>query len=605
VFWPVGGNDFINYDDQLYLTENPHLQQELSLQSVRWAFTTFYAANWHPVTWLSHMMDVRLFGMNPAGPHWINLALHLANVLIVFTVFNQMTSALWPSIFVAVLFAIHPLHVESVAWASERKDLLSALFGLLAIWIYAAYSKRGSALAPIAVFLLFALSLLSKPMLVTLPFLLLLLDYWPLERIKSRSFASLVCGKLPLFLLSIGSAVITYLAQQSEGAVKTLGQFSIGTRIQNALTSYVVYLMKTLWPRNLAPFYPHPGSGIPIWQVGGAAILLLGISYYVVRRKHPYLLVGWLWYLGMLVPVIGIIQVGDQALADRYTYLPLVGIFIMLAWSIADISARWKNRPLLLGGLAGILIAALGLLARTQVGYWKNSVTLFQHAVKVTDRNSVAHYLLGDALDAWGQTEQAKSHYLDALSIDPTCSLAHNNLGTALLAEGNLEQAEEHFLEATRYKPHFVEAHTNLGAILIRQGKLQEATGELAKATEINPDYAEAYFNLGIALAQQGRRDEAAAKYAEAIRLYSSYPEALRVNSAYADACTALGVLLAQSGRTHEAVSYLLEAIRSKPNQADAHYNLALAYLDLGRREEAGREFEAAERIRKQLELPR
>ena len=599
VFWPVVRNDFINYDDQLYLTENPNVQQGLTLQAVRWAFTTFHAANWHPVTWLSHLADISLFGMNPAGHHGMNLIFHISNVLLLFGVLNRMTRTAWPSAFVAALFAIHPLHVESVAWAAERKDVLSTFFGLLALWAYAGYATEARTERWFAVVFFYALSLLCKPMLMTLPFVFLLLDFWPLDRLKSKTFASLFYEKLPLFLLAIASGVITYLAQQSEEAVKTFQQFPLGIRIQNALVSYVAYLIKTFWPQNLAAFYPHPGIAIPSWQAAGAALLLLAVSFWVLRQPRPYLIVGWLWYLVTLVPVIGIIQAGDQALADRYTYLPLVGIFIILAWSAADMSSRWKNRALLLGCLAAVFIASLSIVARVQASYWKNGVTLFEHTLNATERNAVAHYLLGAALDAQGKPQEAMTHYLDALSIDPTYWLAHNNMAVILLGQGKLEEAKEHFIEAIRYRPTSVEAHTNLGSILIQQGRPSEAATELMKATRINPNYAEAYFNLGIALAQQGRMDEAASKYAEAVRLYSRYPEAVRANSGYADACTALGVILAQSGRTHEGVAYLLEAIRYKPDHAEAHYNLGVAYESLGRTEEAAREYKTAERLKK------
>jgi tetratricopeptide (TPR) repeat protein len=656
VFWPVGRNDFVNYDDDLYITTNAPIQQGLTIQGILWAFRSTRAGNWHPVTWLSHMLDVSLFGMNPAGHHWMNLLFHLANVLLLFFLLKRMTDALWPSAFVAALFAIHPLHVESVAWVAERKDVLSAFFGLLTLWAYVGYTENKvssfkfqvSSLQPedrkamldyLGVLVFFTLGLMAKPMLVTLPFLMLLLDYWPLKRVSSFKFpvSSLKPGtrnqkpetrtlffeKLPLFALAAASSVITYLVQHKGGATAMIVKTSIGARLGNALVSYVLYLWKMIWPFNLAVLYPHPGGLLPLWQIFGSALLLSALSLWVLRqaKRRPYLMVGWLWYLGTLVPVIGIVQVGAQAMADRYTYLPLIGIFIMIAWGAAETRNLKPEtfRTVFLGGIAGIALVLLAATARTQVGYWKDGVTLFKHAVEVTEMNIIAHTNLGVALFEQGKVEEAIKEYSEALAIQPNFAKAHNNLGVALAKQGKPEEASRHYREAMR--PTFFEPYGNLAAIQMEQGKTEEAIENYAEAIRIKPDYFDGHIDLGIALGRLGKVEEAIGHYLAALRIkpdsmrahfnlaealakqgkaeeaIQHYSEALRVDPEVAEAHNGLGLIFAGRGRIEEAIGHYSEAIRLKPDYSEAHYNLATALAGQGKLEEAAKRYSEALRI--------
>ena len=547
VFWPVKNYEFINFDDDLYVTDNPYVKAGLTLKSVIWAFTTMHANNWHPLTWLSHMLDRELYGLNPGGHHLTNLLFHIGNTLLLFLVLKRMTGALWRSSFVAALFALHPLHVESVAWVAERKDVLSTLFWILTMWAYFWYTEQPRLDRYLLVLLLFALGLLSKPMLVTLPFILLLLDYWPLGRFQfgqlnghhnphsSKSISPcnqrsltfrLVLEKAPFFALSAVSSFLTFFAQQKGGAVKSFELFSFGNRIGNALVSYVNYIGKMIWPHHLALLYPHPGA-LPIWQVIGASLLLVCVSVVAIRsaRRHPYLMVGWLWYLGTLVPVIGLVQVGMQAMADRYTYVPLIGLFVMIAWGIPNILLRLGCRRIVLAILADLLLLTLTAIAMLQVKHWHNSVTLFKHSLKVTVDNYIIHNNLGIALAARGKDEEAIAHYVEALRIKPYFVEAHNNFGNALVRQGKYREAIYHYAECLRIMPDLAKAHSNLGVALSRQGRYQEAIVHYEEALRIKPDYADAHYNLGNALALQGKYQEAIAHFAEALRIIPDFAE--------------------------------------------------------------------------------
>ncbi len=506
-FEQLRNHTFLNFDDDVYITKNRNVQSGLTLEGVIWAFTTTHASNWHPLTWLSHMLDCQLYGLNPSGHHLTNLVFHIASTLLLFLVLERMTGALWRSSFVAALFALHPLHVESVAWVAERKDVLSTFFWMLTMWTYVHYVERPGFNRYLLVLLFFILGLLSKPMLVTLPFVLLLLDYWPLGRFQFGQSSGdsnppinklknpsdlrgvafhLVLEKVPFFALTAISIFLTIFAQQRGGALSSLELFPLGIRIANALVSYINYIGKMVWPYHMAILHPYPDI-LPMWHIAGAGLLLTCISVLVIYTAHkrPYLAVGWFWYLGTLVPVIGLVQVGLQAMADRYTYVPLIGLFIMIAKGAPDILKDWHYRRIVLGVSVGLILSIFMIVTRLQVQYWHDSITLFKHTLSVTANNFQIH----------------------------------NNLGVALADQGKNHEAIAHFKEALRIKPDFVEAHSNLGIALARQGKIEEAMVHYAEALRIKPDYAEAHYNLGVTLAGQGKIQEAIAHFAEALRI--------------------------------------------------------------------------------------
>ncbi|MGD9167176.1 MAG: tetratricopeptide repeat protein, partial [Syntrophobacterales bacterium] len=504
VFHQLPSHDFINLDDDILVYENPHVHAGLNKEGIAWAFTTFEAYNYHPLTWLSHMLDCELFGLRPGMHHLTNLLFHLMNTALLLFVLRRMTGALWRSGFVAALFALHPLHVESVAWVAERKDLLSAFFWFLSIWAYARYTERPGLNRYLPVLLFFSLGLLAKPMVVTLPFVLLLLDFWPLGRTQFHqagtdnrplqqkvSVFRLVWEKIPLFALAAISIVVTFAAQQQGGALKSLEAFPLTTRIANALISYLSYIGKMIWPHNLAVYYPHSGS-IPVWQAAGAGLTLICVTVLVIwtARKRPYLAVGWLWYLGTLVPVIGLVQVGSQAMADRYTYLPLVGLFIALAWGVPCLFAGWRHRQSMLAILATIVLVSFTVCTWLQLRHWQNSITLFQHTLQVTTNNHFAHNNLGVALAQDDRLNEAISHYSEALRLKPGAFEVHNNLANALAAQGSVDEAIQHYFEALRLEPDYDKAHNNLGNVLAGTGRGEEAIIHYSEAIKINPDYA-------------------------------------------------------------------------------------------------------------------
>jgi len=551
VYWQVKDHKFINYDDNVYITDNPQVQLGFTSKTVRWAFTTAQAGNWHPLTWLSHMMDCRLFGLNPGGHHLTSVFLHIMNSILLFLALRWATSAIWPSALVAGLFAIHPLHVESVAWVAERKDVLSTFFSFSTILAYINYAKRPRKRNYLLVLLLFTLGLTAKPMLVTIPFLLLLLDYWPLDRFQlSREYGSpdnetgkslepgreklpplkLIGEKLPMFILSGISCVITLWAQEKAGAMSGLEIVPLKWRIGNALVSYVSYIGKMIWPQHLAVFYPHPQNSLPIWQAVLAGLFLITLSIIFVRQapRHKYGLVGWLWYLGTLVPVIGLVQVGEQAMADRYTYVPLIGLFIIIAWGLADLGDKSRRRLNLLTVSVISLLILLALCSWKQARLWKNSVGVFEHALKATTNNYVAHYTLGNALALKGNLGGAMIHYNEALRMKPNHSEVHNNLGNALALQGNLAGAVAHYKESLRISSRQGNTHRNLGVALDRQGEYKEAMGHYLEALQLNPQDAQSHNNIGVTLAEQGKLEEAIAHFSEAVRINPKFTEAQR-----------------------------------------------------------------------------
>jgi len=460
-FEPLRHNKFISSDDGCYVTDNPQVQAGITRKSVVWAFTTPHGgiSYWHPLTWLSHMLDCELFGLNPLGHHLTNLLFHIANTLLLLWVLKRMTGAVWRSVFVAAAFALHPLHVESVAWVSERKDVLSGLFWMLTIAAYIRYTERLCIGRYLLVVFALCLGLMAKPMVVTLPFVLLLLDYWPLERFqwagsKKTPVSRLVLEKLPLLIPVAALSMVTFLVQRSLGAMIRGAKLSLNLRITNALVSYIGYIGKMFYPSRLAVFYPHPVDRLPLWQPVVCLLILIAVSVAVIYIGRRYLVVGWLWYLGMLVPVIGLVQVGSQAMADRYTYLPLIGIFIMVAWGIAELSAGWRFRKIILSTASVLIFAVLLLCTRRQVRIWQNDFTLFGHAVAVTKNNIKMLNNLGIAFQAEGKIEEAISCYRQALEIYPDYVPAHCNLGMILQSQGRLADAVNHYYHALRIEQH-------------------------------------------------------------------------------------------------------------------------------------------------------
>ena len=595
VFGQTRHHEFVNLDDEDYVYENPEVLRGLTWQGIPWAFTHCYASNWFPMTWMSHMVDCQLYGLDPGGHHLTSVLLHAATSILLFLVLRQMTGSLWPSAFVAAVFAIHPLRVESVAWVSERKDVLSGLFFMLTLAAYVRYARAAFSLGRyLMVALGFAIGLMSKPMLVTLPFVLLLLDYWPLRRMSPTAhrpvlaaLRPLVVEKIPLFGLSIASCAMTIHAQAE--TLATISDVPVAYRIGNAAVSYIVYLGQMVFPVRLAPFYPLFADGLPVWKVGLALVLLVGISVgvFLLRRKRPWLLVGWLWYLGMLAPVIGLLQVGNQAHADRYTYLPQIGIYLLVAWVARDAfsSRRWGR--LILGAASLSVIAALMACATIQTSYWRNSMSLWTHTLSCTSRNYAAYNNLGIVFFQRGQAAQAIDEYQKALEIKPDFLEARHNLANASASLGRSAEAIEQYQKALEINPDDAAAHNSLGTVLLQQGRPADAIAQYQQALRINPDYAEAHYNLGNALVSRGRLDDA----------IDQYQQAVRIRPDYADAQGNLGHALLRAGNVEEAIGHLREALRLMPDSVVAHYNLGNALLQSGRAPEAINQYEQALRI--------
>jgi tetratricopeptide (TPR) repeat protein len=519
VIWLVFGqtlrHDFVNVDDVDYVLKNLEVARGLTIDGIVWAFSHFHASNWHPLTWISHMLDCQLYSLNPSGHHLTNVLLHSATAILLFLVLRQMTAAPWRSAFVAAIFAIHPLRVESVAWVAERKDVLSGLFFVLTIGAYARYARRPSAIGYTLVAVLFALGLMCKPMLVTLPFVLLLLDYWPLDRWGGADHRNifriprgLFVEKLPLFALSAASCLITLFAQK--GVIQPFASISFPVRAANAVLSYAVYLRQLVWPSDLAVLYPFPTGSVALAGMLSLA-LLAGISIAVFAlRRHRYLVTGWLWYLIMLGPVIGIVQVGIQAHADRYAYLPQIGLYLLSTWAVADLCAGWRHHRWLLCTLSIVLLAGLTFVARTQASYWQNSQTLWTHTIACTSDNAMAHTNLGEAFYEKGMLDEAIIHYRNALQIDPNQTLAHSALGLAWLETGRPDESVRHLLRALEINPNFADAHYNLGNTFMQTGQANEAIAHFNRAVEINPNDVEALNNMAWMLAtwpEAGIRD--------------------------------------------------------------------------------------------------
>ena len=531
LIWCVFGqtlrHEFVNFDDHAYVYENPAVRNGLTLDGLAWAFTHDHARNWHPLTTLTHMVDGQLFGLDPAGHHFTNVLLHTIASVLLFVLLRGLTNCFWPSAFVAAVFAIHPLRVESVAWIAERKDVLSALFFMLTLIAYLRHARQPSLGRYGLMSILFVLGLLSKPMLVTVPIILLLLDFWPLGRLRNDARLAFL-EKLPLLLVSAAVAVITLLVQK-RGPLH-IDQLPFTWRLTNALVSYVTYVWQIIWPAKLAVFYPHSNNTLPVWQIAGALVMVAGISAAVARLRHsrPYLFVGWFWYLIMLVPVIGIVQVGEQARADRYTYLPQIGLYVAITWLIVDLATRYQffRRALAIAGTAIVLL--FSWRAAVQAATWQNSETLWQRALAVTRDNDVAHNNLGYLLLRHGKIDEAIAHFEAALRIRSAnvqshyslgLSLIHNNLANALVRKGQPNDAIPHYEQAVALRPDYADAHYNFGIALSQLGRNDDAIAQWEQSVSLRPDDAEAHLTLGDALARAGRRDEALREYDRGIAL--------------------------------------------------------------------------------------
>jgi protein O-mannosyl-transferase len=583
LYCPATGFDFLNYDDPEFVTANPHVQGGLNWEGIKWAFcNTTQAVYWAPLMWLSHMLVCQFFGLNPWGHHLINVLLHATNTVLVFFVLRRMTQSTWRSMIVAALFALHPLRVESVAWVTERKDVLSTFFWMLALWAYVSYVETaqvrqskskvwyGAALA------MFVLGLLSKPMVVTLPFVLLLLDYWPLGRMQNAAppntrdarrstLLRLVTEKLPFFVLATLGSVVTFVVQQRGGVVAEGGSLPLGARSGNALVSYCRYLGKLFWPTDLAVFYPRPEPW-PMAKVLLAGGLLLGVSglLWVQRRRFPCLLMGWLWFLGTLVPVIGLVQSSDQAMADRFTYIPSLGLLILAVWGAYELTKCWRFQVIALSVVGSVVIVLCMVLTGRQLGFWQDSEALFRHALEVTEGNYIAHSGLGEALVKKEHIEEAISHYRESVRLNPDFVDAHYNLAVTLVQNGQIDEAISHYQESLRLKPDSTDAHYNLGNALARKGQIDQAISQFREAIRLKSDFALAHNNLGNALLRKGQIEQAISQFQEAIRLKPDF--ALAHNN--------LGNALYRNGRGEEAIRQFQEALRLQPDYADARKNL-------------------------------
>jgi tetratricopeptide (TPR) repeat protein len=634
VYWQVRNFEFVNYDDQIFVTENRHVQAGLTLEGISYIFSDRDATIVGKLALLSHMLDCELFGLDPGWHHLTSLFFHIANSVFLLITLKRMTGAFWRSAFVAALFAFHPLNVDSVAWVAERKNVLSTFFWILTMLTYAHYAERPGVIRYLVVLLCFILGLIAKPMLVTLPFVLLLMDYWPLDRIrfkqsendsvrdvqnarileyKRSTLVYLALEKIPLIVCAVGASLLTFFVVEDLGYIHSFDKYSLQLRIANALVSYVSYLGMMIWPYHLAVLYPHPLM-IPGWQVAGACLLLISISVLAIvalKRGHLYFLVGWLWYIGTLVPVIGLVHMGEQAMADRFTYVPLIGIFIIIAWGVPEFVARWRYRESGLAITAATLILILAATTVLQLRYWHNSITLFEHALDVTTNNTTAQYNLALGLEQQGRLAEAMEHYSEALRIEPGFVKAHNNLGLALSSQGKEAEAIAHFSEALRLNPQSERAHNNLGLSLMKQGKIAEAINHYYDALRLNPDYVEAHNNLGLALFAQGKFDMAKEHYTTALRLnpdfleahynlgsllkeqgmiaeaINHYSEVLRLNPKSVEARNNLGLALVSQGKVGEAIIQYSEALRLDPDAAEVHINLGNALMGLGRSDEA------------------
>jgi protein O-mannosyl-transferase len=667
LYWPATGHGFVNYDDALYVTSNPYVQAGLTRDGVAWAFGRVHGEGtyWHPVTWLSHMADCQLYGLRAWGHHLTSVLIHAVNALLVFLVFSRMTGSYWRCAALAALFAVHPIQVDSVAWVSERKNLLSAFFWLLTTWAYVRYiecrrqSCRRSPVWYLLSLAFFALGLMSKPVLVTLPFVLLLLDYWPLRRMqnaecrmqnerardtqhatrntqqatrhppqsqianrKSQILFPLVLEKLPFLALAAASSLITLLSHRALGMLEG-SNLPLNLRLENAVTSYVRYLAKIVWPSRLAVFYPYQSTW-PIWELAGCALVLLAVSALAIgtARRRPWLLVGWFWFLGVLLPFSGLVQAGVQAMADRFMYIPIIGLLLFVLWGLHEVSEHMRYEGIVVWAASAAAVMACLVLTHQQLRYWTDSEALFRHALAVTANNYLAHNNLGCALDQKGQNEEAMREYLEALKIKPEFADAHNNLGVALGKRGQLDEAIRQIEEALRLRGNEGNYHYNFGVALAKQGQRDDAIREFQEAIRLQPYYADAHNDLGTALGEKGQLVDAARHFREAIRLKPTgaeacnnlgmtmlkqgqleeavrqFEQAVRLKPDFALAHRRLGSALDQKGLIDDAISQYQEAVRLEPNDVNAHYSLGSLLARKRQLDDAIRQFQEAIRLK-------
>jgi len=649
VFGQTLHHDFVNLDDDVYVYDNVQVVHGLTLHGMAWAFTTSSTAYWHPLTWLSHMLDCQLWGLKAGGHHLTNVLLHTANALLLFLVLRRMTGALWRSALVAALFAVHPLDVESVAWVAERKNLLSTLFWLLTMGAYARYAEESKVRSPTPLvreqaskvyygltLVFFALGLMSKPMLVTLPFALLLLDYWPLGRFSVVSVTGsepstpprpqivrLVLEKVPLLLLAGGSSMITYLGQKNLNSVTSLQEGPLGMRLAKLPLNYVGYLRDTIWPKGLTVFYPYPAT-FSVATVGLSVLLLAGLTLLALWtvRSRPYLAVGWFWFLGTMIPVIGLVQVGNTPVADRFTYVPQIGLYVMAAWAARDLTVPWRCRRPWRVAMAALVMAALMACATIQTSYWRNSESLWARALACDPENFHAYNNSGNDLLQKGRVDEAIGQFHKALQINPGYAKAHNNLGNALVEKGEADEAMVQYQMVLQINPDDAKACYNLGNVLLQKGRVDEAIRHFQNALQINPDYAKAWCNLGNARLQKGQLDEAIIDYQKAVQsqpdsaeihydfgnallekgkvdeAIAHYQMALQIAPDYTDAHNNLGNALRQKGKVDEAIAHYQMALQIKPGYADAHNNLGSALRQKGRLDEAIAHYQIALQIK-------
>ena len=574
VYGQMLNHDFVYFDDNRYVAENSRVKSGLTTDNFIWAFSTLDLQFWHPLTWLSLMLDTQLFGVNPSGYLLTNLLLHILNSLLLFTFFYRATNSIWQSGLVAALFALHPMHVESVAWIAQRKDVLSSFFWMLAMLAYLSFARRPGLKTYLLVLIFLIFGLMAKSMLVTLPFVFLLLDYWPLGRFQydasfkkfSVAFLHRLWEKMPLIAVSVVTSVLTYIAQQSSGNIKSLATVSLFDRISNALIAYVAYLLKMLWPFKLACFYPMPDS-FPLWQIGGSFLLLLLITGFTIRlaRRYPFLIVGWLWYLGTLLPVIGIIKIGAFSMADRYCYLPLIGIFMALIWGIAELLAGINYRKAVTICLAALILIICLLTARIQVRYWQDGSSLFNHTLKVTSDNWFAHIALGRDLRRREKFDEALQQFLETKRLKPNYIPTYINIGITYAKQNKITEAISYMTQAEQMNPNQTEVQESLGILYLQQGELSKAHRHLNKALEIEPENATAHKYLGNLMATKGDLDAAIV----------NYTEALRIEPGDAKVHLNLGLALARQDKNEKATKRFLAALKIEPNNADVHYNLA------------------------------
>jgi len=637
VYWQVIDHKFVNFDDNIYITENVHIKNGLSKDGILWSFGFDKRETyWHPITWLSHMLDCQFFGLDSGMHHLISLVFHIANVLLLFLVFLRISGAVWRSAFVAALFALHPINVDSVAWIAERKNLLSTFFWMLTMLSYVYYVRKPTLSKYFVILLAFTLGLLAKPMLVTLPFVLLLMDIWPLKRTSLKtmqhseaprqlsaevSLSHLILEKVPLLVLALLATVISsFSLKQADGLISP-EVVPYDLRIANAIVSYVKYIGKLLWPKDLAILYPFPTEMLPFWQIAGAFLILATLSFFVVMsfRKRPYLLIGWLWYLGTLVPVSGIVMGGLwPAMADRWAYVPLIGIYIMVSWGSADLFPQWRYRKTVF--LLSSLVILLAFLITTihQLTYWKNDYTLFKHALNVTKNNAVMHNYFGHVLFKLGEKTEAAFHYVEALSINPIFIDAQNNLGNMYLEQGKINEAINMYRYALMNDADFDEANYNIARALTKQGKFDEAIIYYKKALSINPDNTDYNSNIALTFALQKKTDEAIEYYNKALQLNPEYMEAhnnlgailtqrgrfdeaiahyrkaLSLNPAYSEAERNLNITLANREKFNNAVNKFQDALKSSPDDPALLWNLGELYKGIGRTDRAIESYEKA-----------